>query len=75
MKSEGNFKMSSYYLRHRRWVEVMFHSRLSVSVCKQDIDKSKIFQMKLGRQVACVRRMNRFDFGEDPNLDPDMRIF
>ena len=25
--------------------------------------------MKLGGQVGCVARTNRFDFGEDPNPD------
>ena len=29
---------------------------------------------KLGGQVGCVTRRNRFNFGEDPNPDPDTRI-
>jgi len=33
-------------------------------------------QTKLGGQVGCaVTRTKWFDFGEDPNLNPDMRIF
>ena len=31
--------------------------------------------MKLGEEVGCVTRTKRFDFGEDPNEKPDMRIF
>ena len=28
--------------------------------------------MKLGGQVGCVTRTNRFDFGEDPDLNLDV---
>ena len=31
--------------------------------------------MKLGGQVGCVTRVNRFDFGEVPDVDLDTRIF
>ena len=30
---------------------------------------------KLGGQVGCFTRTNLFDFVEDPNQDPDTRIF
>ena len=42
---------------------------------QHDISKScgRIW-MKLGEQVGCVTRTNRFDFGEDLNPDPDMNI-
>ena len=30
--------------------------------------------MKLGGHVGGVARTNRFDFGEDPNPDPDTRV-
>ena len=32
-------------------------------------------QTKFGGEVGCVTRMNLFDFGEDPDLDPDLSIF
>ena len=31
--------------------------------------------MKFGGQVECVTRMNRLDFGEDPDPDLTTRIF
>ena len=31
--------------------------------------------MKCGGHVGCVTRKNGFNFGEDPNLDPDTIIF
>ena len=40
-----------------------------------DISKScGRIRTKLCGQVGCVTRTNRFDFGEDPNLDVDTRI-
>ena len=42
-------------------------------VCEYDISKSyQWIWRKLGGQVGCVARTNRFDFGEDPNPNPDL---
>ena len=45
-------------------------------VCEQVISKSCVWiWMKCGGHVGCVTRKNCFNFGEDPNLDPDTIIF
>ena len=31
--------------------------------------------MKFGRQVGCVARMNKLDFGEDPEQDFNLALF
>ena len=51
-----------------------FHPCLSV--CEWDISKSYgRIRTKLGGHVGYVTRKNRFDFGEDPNLDPILFLF
>ena len=44
-------------------------------VCLQDISKRGWIRMKFGGQVGFVRRSNYLDFGEDPAMDLDTRIF
>ena len=51
------------------------HLSVCLAVCERDISKScERIRTILGGQVGCVTRMNRLDFGEDPNPDPDTRI-
>ena len=45
-------------------------------VCEQDISKSYgRIGTKSSKQFGCVTKTNLFDFGEDPDSDPDRRIF
>ena len=52
-------------------------SRLSVllSVKAGYLKKFWTDSTKFGGQVELVTRMNLLDFGEDPDSDPDTRIF
>ena len=63
-EGEGGYVFTTFYLF------VCLSVRLSV--CVRDISKScGRIQMKFCGRVQCVTRMNRFDFGEDLDLDPD----
>ena len=62
-------KLPFCYLGHRRWMGgyLCFHSCLSVCLWAWYLKKLWSIETKLGGQLGCVT----FDFGEDPDLNPD----
>ena len=66
--------LCDYYLRHLRWVEVMF-SLLTVCLCAGYLTKlwTDSDEISWGG-LLCVTRTNSFDIGEDRDMDADTII-